>query len=127
MIVPILTIITAWNLIFVSHSMRASTMKPTVDKITSAAIDELRITVVYDNNPYKEGLTTSWGFACVIRGAEKTILFDTGGTAPCCSTTCSSWELILKKYFVGDRGISSGGNAQGPIGRNYCQLQETGR
>ena len=56
-------------------------MKPTVDKITSAAIDELRITVVYDNNPYKEGLTTSWGFACVIKGAEKTILFDTGGNS----------------------------------------------
>ena len=35
--------------------------------------------MVYDNNPYKEGLTTSWGFACVIKGAEKTILFDTGG------------------------------------------------
>jgi 7,8-dihydropterin-6-yl-methyl-4-(beta-D-ribofuranosyl)aminobenzene 5'-phosphate synthase len=39
----------------------------------------LRITVVYDNNPYKKGLTTSWGFACVIKGAEETILFDTGG------------------------------------------------
>ena len=77
-IILTLTIITACNLIFVSHSMRASTMKPTVDKITSAAIDELRITVVYDNNPYKEGLTTSWGFACVIEGAEETILFDTG-------------------------------------------------
>ena len=37
--------------------------------------------MVYDNNPYKEGLTTSWGFACVIKGAEKTILFDTGGNS----------------------------------------------
>ena len=54
-------------------------MKPTVNDIISPAIGELRITVVYDNNPYKEGLTTSWGFACVIKGAEKTILFDTGG------------------------------------------------
>ena len=56
-------------------------MKPTVDETTSAAIGELRITVVYDNNPYKEGLTASWGFACVIKGAEKTILFDTGGNS----------------------------------------------
>ena len=54
-------------------------MKLTVNEITSAAISELRITVVYDNNPYQEGLTASWGFACVIKGAEKTILFDTGG------------------------------------------------
>ena len=56
-------------------------MKPTVNEITSAAISELRITVVYDNNPYQEGLTTSWGFACVIKGAEETILFDTGGNS----------------------------------------------
>ena len=37
------------------------------------------ITVVYDNNPYKEGLETAWGFSCVVTGMEKTILFDTGG------------------------------------------------
>jgi len=37
------------------------------------------ITVTYDNNPYKEGLETGWGFSCVIKGLEKTILFDTGG------------------------------------------------
>jgi 7,8-dihydropterin-6-yl-methyl-4-(beta-D-ribofuranosyl)aminobenzene 5'-phosphate synthase len=38
----------------------------------------MTITVVYDNNLYKEGLQTTWGFSCVITGAEKTILFDTG-------------------------------------------------
>lgn len=37
------------------------------------------ITVIYDNNPYKEGLETGWGFSCVIKGLEKIILFDTGG------------------------------------------------
>ena len=61
--------------------MRAFTINPTVNETISAAIGKLRITVVYDNNPYKEGLTTSWGFACVIKGAEKTILFDTGGNS----------------------------------------------
>jgi 7,8-dihydropterin-6-yl-methyl-4-(beta-D-ribofuranosyl)aminobenzene 5'-phosphate synthase len=45
---------------------------------TTAAKD-LSITVSYDNNPYKERLTAAWGFSCVIRGTEKTILFDTGG------------------------------------------------
>ena len=38
----------------------------------------MTITVIYDNNPYKEGLETAWGFSCVIAGTEKTILFDTG-------------------------------------------------
>lgn len=37
------------------------------------------ITVTYDNNPYKDGLEIAWGFSCVIKGLEKTILFDTGG------------------------------------------------
>ncbi len=37
------------------------------------------LTVVYDNNPYEEGLETAWGFACVVQGLPRTILFDTGG------------------------------------------------
>ena len=45
-------------------------------------LKNLKITVVYDNYLYKEGLRTGWGFGCVIEGAEKTILFDTGGDAP---------------------------------------------
>ena len=45
---------------------------------TTAAKD-LSIIVSYDNNPYKERLTTAWGFSCVIKGTEKIILFDTGG------------------------------------------------
>ena len=39
---------------------------------------EMTITVVYDNNPYKQGLETGWGFSCLITGTEKIILFDTG-------------------------------------------------
>lgn len=40
------------------------------------------ITVIYDNNPYKAGLETGWGFSCLIRGTEKAVLFDTGGDGP---------------------------------------------
>ena len=38
----------------------------------------MNITVLFDNYPYKEGLETGWGFSCLIKGLEKTILFDTG-------------------------------------------------
>ncbi len=41
--------------------------------------NNINITVIFDNNPYKEGLETFWGFSCVISGTENTILFDTGG------------------------------------------------
>lgn len=37
------------------------------------------ITVVYDNSPHGEGLETAWGFSCLVKGTEKTVLFDTGG------------------------------------------------
>jgi len=36
------------------------------------------ITIVFDNNPYKKGLQSGWGFSCLIEGMEKTVLFDTG-------------------------------------------------
>jgi len=38
----------------------------------------IKITVVYDNNPYSKDLKADWGFACVIETSDKTILFDTG-------------------------------------------------
>lgn len=41
---------------------------------------KLCITVVYDNNPGAAGVSPAWGFSCLIRGAPKAILFDTGGS-----------------------------------------------
>ncbi|MHC4644840.1 MAG: MBL fold metallo-hydrolase [Planctomycetota bacterium] len=38
----------------------------------------MTITVLYDNQPCREGLETGWGFSALITGTEKTILFDTG-------------------------------------------------
>ncbi|MBN2207905.1 MAG: MBL fold metallo-hydrolase [Candidatus Coatesbacteria bacterium] len=38
----------------------------------------IKITILYDNYPYQEGLKTGWGFSCLVSGLEKTILFDTG-------------------------------------------------
>ncbi len=42
----------------------------------------LSLTVVYDNNPYRKGLETRWGFSCFIEGTERSILFDVGGEGP---------------------------------------------
>ena len=39
---------------------------------------QIRITVVYNNVPHQSGLTTDWGFSCIIEGLGETILFDTG-------------------------------------------------
>jgi 7,8-dihydropterin-6-yl-methyl-4-(beta-D-ribofuranosyl)aminobenzene 5'-phosphate synthase len=40
---------------------------------------EASMTILYDNNRFDPRLKTAWGFSCLIRGLEKTILFDTGG------------------------------------------------
>jgi len=40
---------------------------------------DLKLTIIYDNNPYKDHLETRWGFSCLVEGLEKTILFDVGG------------------------------------------------
>jgi 7,8-dihydropterin-6-yl-methyl-4-(beta-D-ribofuranosyl)aminobenzene 5'-phosphate synthase len=38
----------------------------------------ITITILYDNYIFSEGLQTDWGFSCIIKGTEKTILFDAG-------------------------------------------------
>jgi 7,8-dihydropterin-6-yl-methyl-4-(beta-D-ribofuranosyl)aminobenzene 5'-phosphate synthase len=41
----------------------------------------MRITILYDNNVYKEGLQADWGFSCLVEvpyQGGKRILFDTG-------------------------------------------------
>jgi 7,8-dihydropterin-6-yl-methyl-4-(beta-D-ribofuranosyl)aminobenzene 5'-phosphate synthase len=38
----------------------------------------IKITILYDNYVHAEGTKADWGYACLIEGMEKTILFDTG-------------------------------------------------
>jgi len=40
---------------------------------------DIEITVTYDNNKYMQDCGTGWGFSCFIRGAGRSVLFDTGG------------------------------------------------
>jgi 7,8-dihydropterin-6-yl-methyl-4-(beta-D-ribofuranosyl)aminobenzene 5'-phosphate synthase len=40
---------------------------------------KITITIVYDNNEYDSRLSPAWGFCCLVKLPQKTILFDTGG------------------------------------------------
>jgi 7,8-dihydropterin-6-yl-methyl-4-(beta-D-ribofuranosyl)aminobenzene 5'-phosphate synthase len=42
-------------------------------------LGNLKLTIVYDNNPYNPDLTEAWGFACHVDTVGSKILFDTGG------------------------------------------------
>jgi 7,8-dihydropterin-6-yl-methyl-4-(beta-D-ribofuranosyl)aminobenzene 5'-phosphate synthase len=44
----------------------------------SRAEQPLKVTILYDNTAYLKTCTADWGFACLIEGTEKTVLFDTG-------------------------------------------------
>ena len=55
------------------------TVENTFKSAHVVSLNKLSITVIYDNNPYTEGLRAEWGLSCLIRGSERTILFDTGG------------------------------------------------
>ncbi len=67
------------------------------ENTSTTAVKNLSITVSYDNNPYKERLTTAWGFSCVIRGTEKTILFDTGGDGSILVTNLEELDINPKE------------------------------
>jgi len=42
----------------------------------------MKLTVLYDNRSYIPDFESGWGFSCLIRLPEATILFDTGGDGP---------------------------------------------
>jgi 7,8-dihydropterin-6-yl-methyl-4-(beta-D-ribofuranosyl)aminobenzene 5'-phosphate synthase len=49
-----------------------------VCKVSALEDNPITVTILYDNYIFSEGLQTDWGFSCIIKGTEKTILFDTG-------------------------------------------------
>jgi 7,8-dihydropterin-6-yl-methyl-4-(beta-D-ribofuranosyl)aminobenzene 5'-phosphate synthase len=58
--------------------LKSGMTEKSTESILETGVENLRITVVYDNYQYQQGLTPDWGFSCLIEGCEKTILFDTG-------------------------------------------------
>ena len=57
----------------------------------------LRFTVLYDNYVFREGTKADWGFSCLIEGAEKTILFDTGTKPEILVHNIEALKVDLKK------------------------------
>ena len=39
---------------------------------------DIKVTIIYDNYDFQDGLKSNWGFSCLIELPGKTILFDTG-------------------------------------------------
>jgi len=54
---------------------------------------EASVTVLFDNNRFDDCLKAKWGFSCLVKGWEKTILFDTGGDGAALLYNMSRLEL----------------------------------
>jgi 7,8-dihydropterin-6-yl-methyl-4-(beta-D-ribofuranosyl)aminobenzene 5'-phosphate synthase len=59
--------------------------------------DSIKITILYDNYSWTEGSEPDWGFSCLIEGAEKTILFDTGTRADILQRNMERLNVDIKK------------------------------
>jgi len=57
----------------------------------------LKFTVLYDNYVHREGTKADWGFSCLVEGAEKTILFDTGTRPEVLSHNVETLGVDLRK------------------------------
>jgi 7,8-dihydropterin-6-yl-methyl-4-(beta-D-ribofuranosyl)aminobenzene 5'-phosphate synthase len=69
--IPVIAILSRVGVAF------CDTSPPSPDKPGREGI--ITLTVLFDNYVHDETLKTGWGFACLVSGLEKTILFDTGG------------------------------------------------
>lgn len=49
-------------------------------KVEKADLESIKMTIVYDNRVYQEGLQSDHGFSCVVEVEDTTILFDTGAS-----------------------------------------------
>lgn len=68
--------------------------------IQQIKLDNLCITILYDNTAYFEELRADWGFACLIEGPEKTVLFDTGAKGDILMSNIESMSLDPVKVDV---------------------------
>jgi 7,8-dihydropterin-6-yl-methyl-4-(beta-D-ribofuranosyl)aminobenzene 5'-phosphate synthase len=61
---------------------------------------ELRVTILYDNYVAQTGLQANWGFSCLVQGAEKTILFDTGTHSDILQKNIESLKVDLSRIDI---------------------------
>ena len=67
------TLIIIYLVVMASICQAAATKKSSSEKKKYVSL-----TILYDNYVFTEGLKSDWGFSCLLKGTEKTILFDTG-------------------------------------------------
>ena len=63
--------------------------------------DAITLTILGDNYCYAQGTSADWGFSCLLEGTEKTVLFDTGGTASSLFANMAKLRMTLAAPAAG--------------------------
>lgn len=76
-------------------------------------LQNLRIDIIYDNYPHPEGEVALWGFSCLIRNTQKTILFDAGDNGDSLMANLAALGIdpkIIEQVVIShDHGDHTGG------------------
>lgn len=59
--------------------------------------EEIKITIIYDNYTATSHTKSDWGFACLVEGFEKNILFDSGANGDILIANIDKLRIDLKK------------------------------
>ncbi len=59
--------------------------------------NDITLTIVFDNYPFRDGLKTLWGFSCYIETPKKTVLFDTGSNGRVLLENLKKMDLDVEK------------------------------
>ena len=57
----------------------------------------MKLTIVYDNEAFREGLIADWGFSCLVEYSDSTLLFDTGANGDILLDNMESLSVDLSK------------------------------
>ncbi len=67
---------------------------PQIKKQDGGKFEEVKITILYDNNSFLKDLQTDWGFSCLVEIGEKRLLFDTGGNGSILLSNMSGLGIV---------------------------------
>jgi 7,8-dihydropterin-6-yl-methyl-4-(beta-D-ribofuranosyl)aminobenzene 5'-phosphate synthase len=57
---------------------RSESEQIATDTVQTGSQDMIKITIVFDNYPFKDGMETAWGFSALVTSGDQNLLFDTG-------------------------------------------------
>jgi len=95
--------------IYYSFYMQPAEKQESIEYLSVGVAENVKLIIVYDNNPYDSRLKTAWGFSCIVNISNTLILFDTGGdpdillyNMEMLNISVQSIQIIVLSHIHGD-------------------------